>query len=60
MTDNPNGWYTIAYLDGYLSFYKADLIKEIADQIFRENPILKALREQPRRKHYHQRGKGWQ
>lgn len=48
MTDDmllPEDWYYVTYLNGYLAYMKPQLVEEIADQIYRENPILKHMRE---------------
>jgi len=37
-------WYYDAYLDAYLMYLKPQIIKEISDLIFRENPFMKAIR----------------
>jgi hypothetical protein len=62
----PEDWYIIAYLDGYLAYMKPQLVQEIADLIYRENPLLKHMREagierQRNREAFKKavKGKGW-
>ena len=59
-------WYTQAYYDAYLMFLKPQIIQEIADEIFKENRILKHMREQGDRRARDReafknrvKGKGW-
>ena len=54
-------WYSHAYMDGYLKFYKEDIIREITDDIYRESPIMQRLKKAPKRKQYRNpRKKSWQ